>query len=102
MVEPKTLSIIQTGSTLRIHGSVVTLIDGFELNTVKLSNITNGTAVVFAEVSRGKHMNIFSSGEIAFDVSFEVPEKLRNVKIVVNGAYDVTLEVTHLNTQSGT
>ncbi|MBA44896.1 MAG: hypothetical protein CMF62_12975 [Magnetococcales bacterium] len=95
MIEPKTLSIVQTGNQLRIHGSVITLIDGFELDSVKLGKVANGTAIVLAQVNKRDRVNIFSSGEIKFDVTFEVPEKLTHVQIVVNAQFDATLEVTH-------
>lgn len=95
-MDPQTpIKIVQSGSQLRLSGSVITLIDGFELGSVTLGKVTNKTAVVLAQVTMGKHVNIFASGEVKFDVTLEVPEKLERVQVVVNGAYDATFDVTH-------
>lgn len=89
-----TLKVVQTGTKLRISGTVTTVIDGFELVSVQQGKVEGKVVHILATVQQRSRVNIFSTGQIDLDHTFDVPENMAQVHILVNGQFEAYLDIT--------
>ena len=88
-----TLKVVQTGTKLRITGTITTVIDGFELTMVQQGKIADQVVHILATVKQRDRVNIFSDGLIELDYTFDVPENMKEVHILVNSQFEAYFDI---------